>query len=348
MSGCTTLPDNIFLNMRKTSIYLFSDLLLMLTQQYISADPPPPRDEYTSDRKYYKVSLELTAIPTDIPDDALVVNITYNNITTIEADVFAKLSQCRQLYLDHNQISSIETRAFNGLKVLIRLKLEFNMLGMLSTNMFLSLKNCERLWLHEAQISEIDTGSFNGLNKLKFLFLHENLLTTLRPGMFQGLEALTILGLNDGNISHIENGTFANLNNLDRLLLNENELTILCPGIFYGLSSLRHLFLHANRITSLSANVFSPLPRPFELSLYATTMFSRHTEPLVCDSNLCWLKKEEQEGTITWYINSYTPRCANPVDWDTLDCNSTGDVILLYLPKSELTVHFISIYLWHF
>ena len=93
----------------------------MLTQQFIAVDSQ--RDEYTSYRKYYKVNLGLTAIPTDIPADALEVYITSNDITKIEANVFSELSQCRRLYLRFNDIIDLEPAAFNGLTSLLVLDL---------------------------------------------------------------------------------------------------------------------------------------------------------------------------------------------------------------------------------
>ena len=104
----------------------------MLTQLYHSADaqsPPLPWDEYTVDREYYKVNLGLKSIPTDIPADARFVRITYNNISTIPANIFSHLSQCKELSLTRNQITQIEPGAFNGLISLQEINLSSNKLS---------------------------------------------------------------------------------------------------------------------------------------------------------------------------------------------------------------------------
>ena len=87
--------------------------MILLTQQYKSATSQ--RDEYTADRKYYKISLGLTVVPTDIPTDALWVRLQYNRIIRLEVNAFNQLSQCTELNLGYNQISEVEPGAFNGL-----------------------------------------------------------------------------------------------------------------------------------------------------------------------------------------------------------------------------------------
>ena len=77
-----------------------------------------------------------------------------------------------------------------------------------------------------------------------------------------------------------------------------NKMSVLSPGMFYGLDSLQSLSLEDNQLTRLSADVFKHLPRPLKLALHDDRYHS-HPELLVCDSELCWLKKKEQQGTIT-------------------------------------------------
>ena len=139
------------------------DVLILLTQQYKSTIGQDPRNEYTSDRKYYKVSLGLTAIPSDIPTDALSVAIENNRISKIESNVFYQLSECTSLGLSSNQISEVKPGAFNGLIVLARLFLENN------------------------QISEFEAGTFNGLTAVILLRLSNNRLEKINANIFSDL-----------------------------------------------------------------------------------------------------------------------------------------------------------------
>ena len=107
----------------------------MLTHLYESTLRVEPRDEYRAERKYYKVNQNLTSIPTDIPPDALQVNITLNSIIKIEANAFSNLSQCEKIYLTRNMISEVETGAFNGLNALKWLFIDHNELKVLHAKM---------------------------------------------------------------------------------------------------------------------------------------------------------------------------------------------------------------------
>ena len=80
----------------------------MLTQQLISILCQRPRDEYTSDRTYYKVDVGLTDIPTDIPKDALEVYLSDNRIRNITANTFFGLFECVLLNLKYNRISHVD------------------------------------------------------------------------------------------------------------------------------------------------------------------------------------------------------------------------------------------------
>ena len=185
----------------------------------------------------------------------------------------------------------------------------------------------------------MEPGAFNGLVSLNVLSLKHNRITRIDPETFTGLDSLIKLYLFRNDITDLEDNTFAELKNLETLSLLGNNLTVLCPGMFYGLNSLKYLFLYDNRLTRLSADVFKHLPQPLELALYDRYYQQKHPELLVCDSELCWLKKEEQQGTITWFSwfgTEVGPKCANGVDWDTWDCDQTGDVLLQFCVEHQM------------
>ena len=84
--------------------------------------------------------------------------------------------------------------------------------------------------------------------------------------------------------------------------------------MFYGLNSLKTLYLGGNHLTKLPRDVLSHLPRPLKLG-FTYQYFE-------CDIELCWLKQEEQQGTITFL--SETPRCADGIRWYNWRCYETG------------------------
>ena len=242
-------------------------------------------------------------------------------ISRLRGSAFLMLTQCRALYLGNNLISVVEADAFNGLRSLTELHLHSNRLERLYVNMFNKLAICETMDIQMNQISEIEPGSFNGLSALKVLSLSKNRLTVLTSGMLEGLgSSLEELFLTYNAIDSMEDGTFASLN---KLMLYGNNLEQLSPGTLTGLASLETLNIEGNRLTSLSAAAFGHLPRPLTLALYdgMPNMTSSHNA-LLCDARLCWLKQEEEGGTIRLedMMGASTPWCSNGVNWDSWDC----------------------------
>ena len=300
-----------------------SGVLILLTQQcaLIGCQPPPlPRDEYTDNRLYYKVNVNLTEIPTDIPREAVNVDLQYNYITHIPGNVFSHLDQCEILSLIANQISTIEQGAFNGLVKIRDLDLRGNYITRIQADMFSDLSQCEKLSLWNNQISVIESGAFRGLVGIRDIYLDDNRLTELRSDMFLEPDTLQSLYLRSNQIVAITDDTFINLQNLKLLELGNNRIKTLTPRTFRGLDSLQELVLDVNDLTGITVGVFSELPRPLKLRL------SRN--PLTCGASLCWLKQEELQGSVTWDSDSaqtFNPECANSgVDWDTWVCTAQG------------------------
>ena len=280
-------------------------------------------------KEYIKRHQGLTEVPTDIPPDVISVDIRYNGISKIKQNAFSQLSQCMTLIMYGNGLSEVEPGAFNGLSSLGYLGLGNNRLERLYVNMFSSLVRCEDLEVQFNHISEIQPGSFNGLGRVENIRFAFNRLTTLTAGTFQGLVALKDLDMSSNSINSIADDTFANLTQLQILNLEDNDLETLSPRTFYGLASLRELFLHGNHLTSLSVDVLSHLPRPLTLGLQDAVHHPAPDNMFTCDSQLCWLKQEEYQGTVIWFSfgrspDLYKPSCVNGIDWDTWICNEAG------------------------
>ena len=288
----------------------------MLTHQYkvtlcqgYNRDEYPPKHEYVG-RTYKHIFADLPAVPNDIPADALQVNIGRNRITRLEANAFSHLSECTSLHMIYNQISEVEPGAFNGLTALTSLAISWNRLERLYVNMFLTLENCWSLSVQDNRISEIESGSFNGLGNPERLYLSNNPLNTLRADMFQGLVALK------------------------QIWLTGNGLETLSPNFFSGLPFLHFINWAGNKLTSLSVDVFSHLPRPLTLGLHLGWLSIGPENPLKCDADLCWLKREEQQGTINWFsigqFFSFEPRCGGRVDWNYWTCAQSGNTLIFF------------------
>ena len=104
----------------------------------------------------------LTSVPSDIPADAVEVDLSGNSITRIPSGIFSHLVQCQSLHLDNNQISQIEPGAFNGLQRVDYISLHSNQLRRLTSSMFEGLDRPLTLSLYDHSPS----GSFIPTNPL--------------------------------------------------------------------------------------------------------------------------------------------------------------------------------------
>ena len=231
------------------------------------------------------------------PRDEYTVDRKYYNVSQGLTEIPTNIPEdAVEVYIGGNAIDTLKANAFSGLSACIILELDDN------------------------EISEVEPGAFNGLGNVTRLILRNNWLNSLKVGMFEGLVAVDYLSCFRNRISAIEDNTFVILMRLKYLFLGHNHLLSLSPGAFCGLQSIDVLWLQSNRLTSLPEDAFRHLPRPLKLFVSGNL--------LQCDADLCWLKYEELNGTITWIDGVYNspPTCVKAVNWDIWSCNDTGEV----------------------
>ncbi len=195
---------------------------------------------------------------------------------------------------------------------------------------FSYLVQCTCLELYENQIYLVDKQAFKGMTSLLELYLYRNRIPAIGPGTFGDLKFLEILYLWGNTLSSIESGIFSQVHKLKTLLLNKNQISHIEDGAFDYLFSLEILDLAKNRLTTLSPDLLTNLPRtPLQLGLGAFKIPHNARNLWNCLS-LCWLKHEEQQGTIRWYVSPQTQRQCSPVcaaggEWDLLQCPEPGE-----------------------
>ncbi len=177
------------------------------------------------------------------------------------------------------------------------------------------------VYLWNNAITALPTGLFSDLNQWEDLRLEYNKISVIEDQAFSGLESLWYLDLKNNKISVLKPGMFTGLKNVWQLHVPENQITHVQEGTFDSLVSIGHINLQQNRLTTLSPEVFRNLGRPLQLLL--SPSYTEDTNQWDC-SSLCWLKHEEQNGTVQWWSNSY-PRCASGADWKLLECENPGE-----------------------
>ena len=203
----------------------------------------------------------------EIKPSCTVLDLSYDNLSSLPEGIFQGLSNLQELDLYNNNLSSLPQGIFQGLSNLQGLNLNRNNLSSLPQGIFQGLSNLQTLSLADNNLSSLPQGIFQGLSNLQGLFLDENNLSSLPQGIFQGLSNLQRLSLGGNNLTSLPQGIFQGLSNLQRLSLGGNNLTSLPQGIFQGLSNLQRLSLYNNNLSSLPQGIFQGLSNLQWLSL---------------------------------------------------------------------------------
>ena len=137
-------------------------------------------------------------------------------------------------------------------------------------------------------ITEVHSNTFRNLSHCVHLDLCCNTLHTLHPGAFLGLSRVKQLNLNHNKVRFLEWGVFTGLHLINTLVLNDNALV------------------------NLPWTVFLPGDYPDTRGHPARLQLRVSGNPVVCSTDMCWIRQGETDGWITWQAGSmYQPECIN-------------------------------------
>ncbi|KAJ3597361.1 hypothetical protein NHX12_000889 [Muraenolepis orangiensis] len=171
---------------------------------------------------------DLESIPQPLPANTRSLFVTGNHITNISVESFpTRLELLTDLYLNGNQIKSVDSTVFDNLPNLSRLDLtdnkivHFSAFPVNNTLQVLNLSSAfhNRLSM-DAVLSVLQSGTLLHLTSLD---LSNNDFVVLPDGLFAGLSKLTTLSLRKGSLIALQNGTLAGPPLLD-LDLRDNRL----------------------------------------------------------------------------------------------------------------------------
>lgn len=164
-----------------------------------------------------------------------------------------------ELYLNNQQIESLEKNDLDGFVNLELLALDDNQLETLPKGIFDCMPKLRRLYLQKNHIETLPVGLFEKQVDLECLFLSGNRIATLPVGVFDGLYSLKNLHLDHNQISELLIDVFRDLIHLQLLFLSKNRMVKLCKGVFGDLNRLQTLELDENYLEELELGVFDSL-----------------------------------------------------------------------------------------
>ncbi|XP_072046677.1 uncharacterized protein [Amphiura filiformis] len=177
------------------------------------------------------------------------LDLSYNQLENVSGKSFIHLASLQSLDLSHNNISKISNDTFTGLNKLDTLDLSnqnhFNLLG----SPFRSTLSLKKLYIAFSGLSSLLSSVFSGLRELQELTLSNNKIPSLPASIFHGLTNLTHLYLSENAISRLPETLFVDLFSLDYLDLSDNDISSLPETLFVNLTHLNYIDLSRNRLT---------------------------------------------------------------------------------------------------
>uniref|UniRef100_A0A182W658 Fibronectin type-III domain-containing protein n=1 Tax=Anopheles minimus TaxID=112268 RepID=A0A182W658_9DIPT len=174
--------------------------------------------------------------------------LEHNQLRSLDRLLFAETVHLEKLYLRNNSLLALEAGTFDALTRLKLLDLSWNRLSDLLPELFRGLSELEELHLSHNMLGALRANVFGTLRGLRTLDLSYNNLQTLGADSLQPGLPVSSVNLRGCNLTRLEPGAFRGLSNLAELTLEEN---------FLPASELRHLDASPVRTLRLAANNFS-------------------------------------------------------------------------------------------
>ena len=184
--------------------------------------------------------------------------LMHNDLETIESRAFYGLENCEELSLTIENSTQIKPGAWGGL-----MSLQWFSAGgirNITVDMFRGLTHAHAISLSYNDIVTIETGAFADMTRCEYLDLAANNLRDLRAGMWRGLVALEILHLESNLLPEVRDDMWWNgSRNLLTLYLMRNKIEVIHTGAFRHLGNLRTLYLTGNYITEIRGDMWQGL-----------------------------------------------------------------------------------------
>ncbi|CAL8308273.1 unnamed protein product [Merluccius merluccius] len=157
--------------------------------------------------------------------------LTGNLLKKLSVDDFVHYAGVTILHLGNNDISEVETGAFNGLQGLKRLHLNNNKIDLLRDDTFAGLESLEYLQIDYNYISVVEPSALSKLHQLTVMILNDNLLSALPGNVFRNVP-LTHLDLRGNRLKMFPYvGLLEHMDKVVELQLEENPWNCSCELI---------------------------------------------------------------------------------------------------------------------
>lgn len=218
----------------------------------------------------------LKTIPEGIPQTTTDLDLSSNELTTLDLPKLSRLSNLQELLLHENQLkeappwqalpSSLRRLSLHHNKISVipsqnvtkRMSLQYlflnsNRISTIEPNAFANLTSVQSLKLSRNKLLSIPVAALSQLTSLRKLDLTKNLIRAVDVPL-KSLKTVTALKLSKNKISSILRSSFWEMSSLKELNLDNNNLTSVSTVWFFGVSNLQKLSLNSNRIRAIETS----------------------------------------------------------------------------------------------
>lgn len=184
------------------------------------------------------------------------LDLSYNNITELNVQLFRKLPELKHLSVSRNRIGELPSFLFHNSKHLVDIDLSFNFIRRIDDLAFFGDINLEKLNLSHNQLTVFNKKVLENHDRMTHFDFSHNQISEIKADTFQGLRNLVHLNLAHNPIKVVNNETFLTLVKLEHLNLSQTLLKEIAPGTFLHQINLQVLDLSFNEIAALHLDTF--------------------------------------------------------------------------------------------
>ncbi|XP_070812696.1 toll-like receptor 4 [Pituophis catenifer annectens] len=211
--------------------------LAMVFEMNLKTRSFSPCLEVVPGHSYRCMEMNLTRIPSGIPNTTQTLDLSFNPLKILHANYFSAVFTLRFLDLTRCHLWKIEDNAFTGLNSLSVLVLTGNPLQILGPRAFHNLPSLQKFVAVEANLFSLAALPIGHLTSLQELNLRHNHIDSLKlPGYFSHLIFLQHLSFQLNEISSVSVGDLDALASWNlTLVLSRNEIKSIERNAFAGL-----------------------------------------------------------------------------------------------------------------
>ncbi|XP_060603420.1 leucine-rich repeat-containing protein 15-like [Ruditapes philippinarum] len=209
--------------------------ILISVVLYTGADANCPNGcSACSDGRLQCPGAGLNALPSPIPPDTFYIDLTQNNIGSLQK--IPDLPELQSFRMSLNDLRVIKGGDFEGATSLMSLDLSMNSISKVYKHGFRGLENVETISLNGNKITEIGQ-ILRNTPALKTLRLGNNEIEVITENDFEKNNMIKMLDLSHNKIMSIHGNAFKNMDMLRYLILSNNPITSL-PDLTFSSTML--------------------------------------------------------------------------------------------------------------